>query len=121
MNMASSRLGLTGLLALALGSAVALPPMALGAENVVLKRFSGGTSLNSVGIVQGGEDTELAGPQAIYAGEGGKLFVLDQVNGRILTFDPKKPEASAAALELPSDLQPTDLVVRKNDIFVWDG
>jgi hypothetical protein len=104
-----------------LGSAVALPPTVAAAETVVLKRFTSGTSLNSVGLVQGGEDTELAGPQAIYAGEGGKLFLLDQVNGRVLRFDPKKPQASTRALELPNEMQPTDLVVRKGDIFVWDG
>jgi hypothetical protein len=102
-----------------LSGTVAFPAGA--AETVVLKHFKSGTSLDSVGVVQGGEDTELAGPQAIYAGEGGKLFLLDQVNGRVLSFDAKKPQASARALELPKDLQPTDLVVRKGDIFVWDG
>jgi hypothetical protein len=119
--MANSRLRPTGLFTLVLGGALALPLGLARAETVVLKHFTGGKTVNSVGLVQGGEDTELAGPQAIYAGEDGKLFLLDQVNGRILSFDPKNPQDAPRALQLPAQLQPTDLVVRKGDIFVWDG
>lgn len=106
------------LLAALLSAPLAFSAMA---DDVVLKRFTAGTGLNAVGLVQGGEDTELAGPQAIYAGDDGKLFLLDQVNGRILSFDPKKPQAAAKALQLPGNVQPTDLVVRQDGIFVWDG
>ena len=62
-----------------------------------------------------------AGPQAIYAGEGNEVFLLDQVNGRVLSFDTRRPDAQTRAFRLPEALEPTDLVVRKGEIFVWDG
>ncbi|MBN8920966.1 MAG: hypothetical protein J0H62_09905, partial [Rhizobiales bacterium] len=111
--------GRKALLTLLMSSAMAAP--AFAADTTVLKRFSGGTGPDAVGLVQGGEDTELAGPQALYAGEGGKLYLLDQVNGRVLSFDPKQSGETTRALELPKNLQPTDIVVKNGDIFVWDG
>lgn len=91
------------------------------ANDVVVKRFMSGQELNSVGIIDASEDTEIMAPQAIYAGEKGDLFVLDQVNGRILHFDPKNADAEMRAYRLPEDLQPTDLVITHNHIVVWDG
>jgi len=93
------------------------------AEDVVVKRFNAGTGFNSVGITAGeeGEDKEEDAPQALYAGDDGKVFVLDQVNGRILHFDPANPTAPPQTLQLPPGLQPTDLVVKGDDIYVWDG
>src|SRR5262249_58571530 len=35
--------------------------------------------------------------------------------------DPKNPTTGATEFKLPSDIEPTDLVVRKKDILVWDG
>jgi len=70
---------------------------------------------------RGGEDKEEDAPQALYAGDDGKVFVLDQVNGRILHFDPANPTAPPQTLQLPPGLQPTDLVVKGDDIYVWDG
>jgi len=94
---------------------------AQAANDVVVKRFTSGQELNSVGIINASEDTEIMAPQAIYAGEKGDLFVLDQVNGRILHFDPKNADAEMRAYRLPEDLQPTDLVITHNHIVVWDG
>ena len=54
-------------------------------------------------------------------GEDGHLYLLDQVNDRILRFDPKDPNAEPHIFGLPEEVQPTDLVVRRNDILVWDG
>jgi hypothetical protein len=64
---------------------------------------------------------ELAGPQALSADGQGNLFVLDQINGRILQFDPKQPSSDPDVLNMPKDVQPTDLVVHNDDIMVWDG
>src|SRR5262249_34828440 len=61
------------------------------------------------------------GPQALSAAPDGNLYLLDQINGRILSFDPKRPSAEPRSLGLPQDLEPTDLVVRQADILVWDG
>ncbi|WP_461355399.1 hypothetical protein [Bradyrhizobium sp. USDA 4454] len=74
-----------------------------------------------VGIVPASEDVELAGPQALSADGQGNLFVLDQINGRILQFDPKQPNTAPDILKMPGDVQPTDLVVHNDDIMVWDG
>ena len=93
---------------------------AADAESVV-RRFPAGTDQNAVGIVDASLDTEINGPQALTSGENGELFLLDQINNRILRFDPKNPSAQPRALVLPQDVEPTDLVVRKNEILVWDG
>src|SRR5882724_10156163 len=100
---------------------VALPSVALAADNPVLRRFNSGAGADAVGMIDASEDTEVAGPQAIYAGEGNEVFLLDQVNGRVLSFDPKKPAAQTRSFKLPDQLEPTDLVVKKGEIFVWDG
>lgn len=106
------------------GSALALcllVPAASAADNLVLKRFNSGAGADAVGMVDASEDTEVAGPQAIYAGEGNEVYLLDQVNGRVLSFDPKQPAAQTRSFQIPGDLQPTDLVVKKGEILVWDG
>jgi hypothetical protein len=87
----------------------------------VLKRFGSGTGLDAVGMVDASEDTEASAPQALYAGQNGQMYLLDQVNGRILEFNSRHPAESTRSLELPGNLQPTDLVVGKRDIYVWDG
>src|SRR5262245_32249191 len=87
------------------GSLVA-PTVALGAD-VVLRRFGAGAGANAVGMIDASEDTEVAGPQAIYAGEGGEVFLLDQVNGRVISFDPKQSNAPTRSFQLPANLEPT--------------
>ena len=94
---------------------------AQAADNPVLKRFLSGVGPDAVGMVDASEDTEIAGPQAIYAGEGDEVYLLDQVNGRVLGFNPKKTEGATRSFRLPSELQPTDLIVRRGQIMVWDG
>lgn len=91
------------------------------ADDSVLRRFNSGVGPDAVGMVDASEDTEVAGPQAIYAGEGNEVFLLDQVNGRVLSFDPKQPASQTRSFRLPEALEPTDLVVMKGEIFVWDG
>jgi hypothetical protein len=106
----------------ALGLIVALASLReAGAADTVVKHFAGGSGQNAVGIVEASEDTEIDGPQALTTDENGEIYLLDQVNGRILGFDPKAPSAEPRILEFPDQLQPTDLIVRKSDILVWDG
>jgi hypothetical protein len=92
-----------------------------GAADTVVKHFASGNGQNAVGIVEASEDTEIDGPQALTTDENGEVYLLDQVNGRIVGFDPKTPAAEPRILEFPDQLQPTDLIVRKSDILVWDG
>lgn len=89
--------------------------------DVLVKRFNSGDGRNAVGVVEASEDTEIDGPQALSTDENGDVYLLDQVNGRIVSFDPKTPSAEPRILSFPDQLQPTDLVVRKADILVWDG
>ncbi|MCP3468873.1 hypothetical protein NLM33_00880 [Bradyrhizobium sp. CCGUVB1N3] len=91
------------------------------ADDTVVRSFAGGSAASMVGIIPAGEDVELAGPQALTADGQGNLFVLDQVNARILQFDPKLPNSDPDVLKMPKDVQPTDLVVHNDDIMVWDG
>jgi hypothetical protein len=91
------------------------------ADDAVVRKFSAGSTATNVGIVDASEDVELAGPQALTSDANGNLFVLDQVNGRILRFDPKQPGSEPSILKMPASVQPSDLVVSKSDILVWDG
>ena len=90
-------------------------------DDIVVKRFSGGDSATSVGIADASEDVELTGPQALTADASGNLFLLDQLNQRIVRFDPKRPAEDPSILEMPDSVQPNDLLVRKDEILVWDG
>ena len=47
--------------------------------------------------------------------------MLDQINGRILRFDPKAAGRRSQRPEDAGDVQANDLIVRKSDILVWDG
>src|SRR3954464_750446 len=91
------------------------------AMDTVVRQFSVGATAAAVGIAAAGEDVELAGPQALTSDAQGNLFVLDQINGRILRFDPKQPDRDPGILKMPANVQANDLVVRTSDILVWDG
>ncbi len=104
----------------AIGFAVSVSGAAV-ADDIVVKRFSGGDAATSVGIADASEDVELAGPQALTADGSGNLFMLDQLNQRILRFDPKRPGEEPRILQMPEAVRPNDLVVRKEEILVWDG
>jgi hypothetical protein len=100
--------------------ALAPGPTAAAGDSVV-KRFSSGTARNSVGIVDAAEDSPQDGPQAIYAADDGSLYLLDQLNSRVLHFDARTPGTPIQSLELPEGMQPTDIVVRRGNVYVWDG
>ena len=87
----------------------------------LIRNFEAGAGPGSVGMVAAGEDSEDDGPQAIYAGDDGDIFMLDQLNGRVLRLDPRDPTKPPQALELPADMRPTDIVVTKDTIYAWDG
>ncbi|MCI4678267.1 hypothetical protein K9U39_07760 [Rhodoblastus acidophilus] len=91
------------------------------ADNVLTRSFSRGDAATDVGIAPGGPDVELEGPDAIYSGDNGEIYVLDQVNSRILKFDPRAPGAPPQEFLLPDGVSPTDLVVSNGKIHVWDG
>ena len=91
------------------------------ADDTVTRRFESGSGSNTVGIVDASEDVELAGPDALTSDEQGNLFILDQINGRIVRFNPKVSGGEPDLLKLPDGVKPTDIVVRKDDILVWDG
>lgn len=102
-----------------MGWAASFTGAAVAADTVV-RQFSVGATATTVGIAAAGEDVELTGPQALTSDAQGNLFVLDQINGRILRFNPKQP-GDPGILKMPADVQGNDLVVRKSDILVWDG
>lgn len=116
-----SRIGSILLRSAVIGVFVALASAALAAENTIVRRFDRGSGLNEVGVVRPTEDAEMTGPQAIYVGPDDKVYLLDQVNDRVLSFDPKRPKAEPRVLKLPKDLRPSDMIVRKNEVLVWDG
>ncbi len=91
------------------------------AQDAVVRTFAPGLGPDAVGLIDASEDTEIDGPQAIYAAENGEIYLLDQLNGRLLQFDPNAPEKPAKTLQLPTDIRPTDLVVAKEAFYVWDG
>src|SRR5271154_1054715 len=79
--------------------ATLVPPSDAMAEDTVIKRFSSGTSRDSVGLIDAREDAPMDGPQAIYSAEDGSIYLLDQINGRVLRFDAKKANSSVQSLE----------------------
>ncbi len=91
-----------------------------GARDAVVRRFSAGLGPEAVGLVDASEDTEISGPQAIYAGDDGQIYLLDQVNDRVLGFDAREPSRTRS-LALPPGLEPTDLIVAAGRVYVWDG
>jgi cell wall-associated NlpC family hydrolase len=91
------------------------------ADDTIVKRFDGGAAPDKVGIADASEDVELFGPQALTTDAGGNLFLLDQLNQRILRFNPKQPDEEPNVLEMPAAVQPNDLLVRKDEILVWDN
>jgi hypothetical protein len=91
------------------------------ADDVVVKRFGGGNAADTVGLADASEDVEMIGPQALAADPKGNLLLLDQLNQRILRFDPKRPADDPGILEMPAGIQPNDLVARQDEILVWDG
>ena len=94
---------------------------AADAADFVVRQFTKGAGSNSVAIIDASEDVDVAGPQALTADEEGNLFLLDQLNNRIMRFDPRDGGVDPLVMGLPDELQPTDLVVRRADIMVWDG
>src|SRR6266481_3122450 len=81
---------------------------AAAAADTVVRQFSTGTTSTTVGIAAAGEDVELTGPQALTSDVQGNLFVLDQINGRILKFNPKQPASDPSILKMPADA-PTEI------------
>ena len=102
-------------------AAIVLAICSASAGDLIVKRFTGGNAPDAVGIADAGVDVELAGPQALTIDSEGNLFLLDQLNQRIVRFDPKRPAEEASILEMPASVQPNDLVVRKDEILVWDN
>ena len=79
-----------------------------GAVDIVVKRFASGSGQNAVGIVEASVDTEIDGPQALTTDENGDVYLLDQVNGRIVDSIPKHHRTKPASLHFPINCgQPT--------------
>ena len=112
------RIAAIGLLAAPLFAALSTRCLA---DDTLVRQFPSGGGSDAVGIIDGSQDVELMGPQALSSDGTGNLFMLDQVNGRIVRFDPKKPTVEPSILKMPENVKPSDLVVRNNDIMVWDG
>ena len=91
------------------------------ATDAVLRNFGAGSDRNSVGVVPPGEDSDTDGPQAIYASENGDVYLLDQLNNRVLKIDPRDPSKEPQSLILPDDVQANDIVVSNDTVYAWDG
>lgn len=113
-------MGLAGLV-LAAGMLLAAEGAAWAQSGKVLRRFPGGSGAGAVGVVAGAPDAEPTGPSALYADAGGRIYLLDQINGRILSLEAAAPDRTPEALNLPDNLVPSDLVALKDKLYVWDG
>src|SRR5579884_3932222 len=91
MNVVLPRGGIAAGLAVFVGLLTAAAGVAR-ADDVVTRSFPSGTGMDSVGITFNAEaeDKEEDAPQALASSPDGMLFLLDQVNGRVLKFDPKR-------------------------------
>ena len=100
---------------------IAAAPTAQAQDGHVLRQFGAGAGANAIGVVEARPDVEIEGPQAIASGENGEIYLLDQVNSRVISFDSKSPDGPTRSLSLPSDVDPSDMVVAGGNIYVWDG
>ena len=92
------------------------------AQERTTRSFGEGIGGADVGLaVDAGDDADVEGPQAIYSDDKGQLYLLDQLNGRILKFDPDHPDAPTQSLQLPAGMTPTDMILSDGKIRVWDG
>ncbi|MGH8596951.1 MAG: hypothetical protein ACREXT_09875, partial [Gammaproteobacteria bacterium] len=103
------------------------------ASDQLIRSFAPGAGLDAVGVIEANPDAggteasllgdreEIEGPQALHAGERGEIYILDQVNGRVLQLDPKLPAERTRSLRLPEGARATDLVVLNEGIYIWDG
>jgi hypothetical protein len=89
--------------------------------NRVLRAFGAGNGANAVGVLDARTDIEVEGPQAIASGDTGEIYLLDQVNSRVVSFDAKSPDGPTRSLNLPSNVEASDMVVSGGNIYVWDG
>lgn len=128
---------LGGALALALAAlaADAAPAAAQqsapAATPAAARSFGAGDGLTTLGVLDAPPEAEIEGPQAIAAGDDGTIYLLDQVNARVVTYAPgKEGEAQQSegktrgvtrSLALPPGSNPTDMVVSGGQIYVWDG
>jgi hypothetical protein len=102
----------------------AAPPAA--PANPSARSFSAGDGLTTLGVLDAPPEAEIEGPQAIAAGDDGAIYLLDQVNARVVTYGAGKDgqgkaEGLTRSLALPPGSQPTDMVVSGGQIYVWDG
>ncbi|MBL8588152.1 MAG: hypothetical protein JNK46_06445 [Methylobacteriaceae bacterium] len=109
------------LFAAALIGACAVGAPAPAQDGKVARSFGAGDGVSAVGVLDAPPDTEIEGPQAIASGDNGEIYLLDQVNSRVVAFEPGKPEGLTRSLSLPEGVQPTDMVVTGGRIYVWDG
>ena len=56
-------------------------------DSHVLRQFGAGSGANAIGVVEARPDVEIEGPQAIASGDNGEIYLLDQVNSRVLSFE----------------------------------
>lgn len=118
-GVGSATVRAAAVLALAVCLATIAPAFAQSGK--VLRQLPGGTGAAMVGMVPGAPDAEPTGPSAIYADGAGKLYLLDQINGRILALEPDAPNQAPEELRLPENLMPSDLVALRDKLYVWDG
>lgn len=108
-------------LALSLGLVLAAASGAHAQGGKVIRHLPAGTGAGAVGLVPGGVDAEAVGPAAFYADDDGKLYLLDQVNGRILSLDAGGGAGPPGSIRLPETVAASDLVAMQNRLYVWDG
>src|SRR5262249_55716805 len=84
----------------------------------VVARLEAGSGPGQIGIVGGDVDSELTGPNAITAAADGELYVLDNVNARILRVNPRSGAVETLAVD--GLRTPLDLVRSGTSLYVWD-
>ena len=104
--------GLWSFLALALMWHVA-------AADTLIKRFESGDGRNAVGLVEASEDTRSTGRRRWRRVKTATCTCSIRSMGELYRLI-RKPHRRNRAF-FPDQIQPTDLVVRKADILVWDG
>jgi hypothetical protein len=83
-----------------------------------LKTFSYGSGQNELGYLAAGEDALDIGPAAI-AADSGKVYVLDRVNKRVISFA-ASANASIDSVGVDKSLDPVDLALDASHVWIFD-
>ncbi|MCQ8183746.1 hypothetical protein NP603_21770, partial [Methylomonas sp. SURF-1] len=97
----------------------------LSVDHQAIRRFPAGSQKENVGIIPSSSDTPLIGPNAIVADDSGSLYVLDQVNNRVIQLriggrESASKQADLTVKALPKSAAPVSIAMARGNLYFYD-